>query len=211
MANCRAFEPSSAGLGALSVCRSLRDVFGCFGRRSGLPAFSRVACERPQGACHRSIPSRSSRSCWRPSARFDGPPRVVVKRHRSGHHASDDRRGTKMHQHIAPRVDDDGLVQLQPVRGRNRAGRRQSTLFGSADHLEQSGTSEGRCGRAPRHPVSRRRGHVCDRIRWLATSIPGWWPPDVAAAISCLVQRPRSKPHPTRRFLRVESRLHVRR
>jgi len=86
------------------------------------------------------------------------PPRIIMKRDRSGHHACDDRRGTQMHQHIASRVDDDCRVQLQPLRGGNRTGRRQSTLFGSAEHLEQSGTSKNRCGWAARshQPIGNR-------------------------------------------------------
>ena len=48
-----------------------------------------------------------------------------------------------MHQHIACRLQDVGLVQLQlqPTRRRNRAGCRNSTLIESVDQSEQCRTS----------------------------------------------------------------------
>jgi hypothetical protein len=93
-------------------------------------------------------PARSTGSLTRPTPKAPRTqhgdlalkplPRVAVKRHRSGHHASHDRRGTKPHQHIASRMDDDHLVQLQPAPRRHRAGGRHGMLFESAGHSEQS-------------------------------------------------------------------------
>jgi hypothetical protein len=54
-----------------------------------------------------------------------------MKRDRSGHQASDDRRGTEMHQHIASRADDDCRVHLQPLRGGNRTCRPQTRCSGA--------------------------------------------------------------------------------
>jgi hypothetical protein len=66
-----------------------------------------------------------------------------MERHCSGHHTSDDWRGTKVHQHIACRLQDVGLgqVQLQPTCRRDRAGSRNGPLLEGADHSEQSRTS----------------------------------------------------------------------
>jgi hypothetical protein len=68
--------------------------------------------------------------------------RVVVKRNRSGHDARDDRRGAKVHEHVAVRMDHDRLVHLHPGGSRDGVRGRESTLLESARHSGQSRTAE---------------------------------------------------------------------
>jgi hypothetical protein len=57
-----------------------------------------------------------------------------MERNRSRHHPSDDRCRTQTHQHVAGRVDNNGLIHLKPARKRDRARGLNGTSFKGAEH-----------------------------------------------------------------------------
>lgn len=101
------------------------------------------------------------------------PLRIVVQRHSSGHHAGHDRRGSQVHKHVAPGVEDGGLWPREAVSVRNSAGGRKRAAFQVNFHQKQSRRPLQPAAADMRPPLSRTTRHH-DQRREMAKRLLLW-------------------------------------